>query len=82
MVQINVSPETGGWGSVPRSHVDAGNNSNDIDMRYSGSAKRAIQPMKKRTKKREEASYYHYAEEDGQLGLAHFTYTTTSGSKQ
>ena len=30
--------------------------------------------VKKKTKKREgEASYYHDAEEDGQLGLAHFT---------
>ena len=30
--------------------------------------------VKKKTKKREEeVSYYHDAEEDGQLGLAHFT---------
>ena len=39
--------------------------------------------VKKRTKKREEeGSYYHNTEEDGQLGPAHFTHTTTSGSEQ
>ena len=38
--------------------------------------------VKKKTKKREEASYYHKEEKDGRLDLAHFASTATSGSEQ